>query len=145
MEVEFVISCRLKNKESARIVDLMFSDDAPIFADELPDEHQHIFSALEELSPPQELSIRGQNLQASWLCGSDFETAMLEVCVALDKISADSIIAYYWADEEQGFLLYKNEQLSPIGNWQDTITKAGIKISNTSFAWLKRSFKVLLK
>lgn len=144
MEVEIVISCRFLDKDLVGSVQTMFSEDAPIFADELPEKDQFIFDALESIPVAEDSSFRGRKMQANWLCGGDFLETLNQLFSAFDKVKADSLIAYYWADEDQGFVTYNNKQLVPIDNWQHRLKDADIKVNNDSFSWLNKAFKTLL-
>lgn len=92
----------------------MLGDDAPIFDDEVASEWHALFYALEEFSPPEDiLTIEGDFVLMNWLC-SYWDEAFNESSALLMKAGFTEQAAYYWADEEEGYLRIKDNHCKKI-------------------------------
>jgi hypothetical protein len=91
----------------------MLGDDPPIFAEEVPKKWQPMFDALEELAPDNVIPLTETAVLLTWLCG-DWDEAFREYSGALSDAGFSSQSAYYWADEEEGYLCVNDREVSPV-------------------------------
>lgn len=88
----------------------MLGNDAPIFDDEVPKDWHEMFNAVEELQPPDEyVQITDGYVLLNWTC-SYWDEAFNEYSALLSDAGFTQQAAYYWADEEEGYLVLNGKQ-----------------------------------
>lgn len=103
MEGSLFIAVKSPTPQHRKNLLWMLGDDPPIFAEEVPEKWQPMFDALEELAPDNVIPLTDTLVLLTWLCG-DWDEAFREYSGALSDAGFSSQSAYYWADEEEGYL-----------------------------------------
>ena len=145
MEVQILITASFNCDETCKWFRTIFGEDPPFFEDEVPEKHRTMFSASEDISPPDELvGLSKKKLLLTWLLDSSWDEDVIEIGKALQSSGASNVIGYYWFDEEEGFFRLSNK-LSSINDWRSLITKHNIKKTDHNFNWVKKVFTLIEK
>lgn len=88
METQVILKAEFEDSELVRGVKQMLSDDAPIFADELPDELQFMFDPLEDIEQPESAKFLKRSVQLEWIWGSNWPESLEQHMRCLDKARA---------------------------------------------------------
>ncbi len=105
MESTLFIAVQSPTLEHTKKLLWMLGDDAPVFEEEVAPEWHELFNALEELTPPDDvLNIQDDTVLMNWTCGY-WDDAFNDHSSSLNKAGFTRQAAYYWADEDEGYLL----------------------------------------
>ncbi len=119
MEASIIIRGEAKSPEHLSAIKLMFSDDAPIFEEDMDKKWRIVFRALEDLFPPESVIEQGDlNLEFNWLFGYSFDDDMVESLNCLSNAGLTKLVAYYWADESEGVIALKDNLIFAVKNWR---------------------------
>ncbi|WP_415894904.1 hypothetical protein ACMXYQ_12395 [Neptuniibacter sp. PT34_22] len=93
----------------------MLGEDAPIFADEVEEKFQPMFSVLEECHEADSLFLfnEGRHLLLTYLWG-DWEEFVSEQFEKLKQAGADKVAVYVWADEVELFSTFIDSEMKTI-------------------------------
>ena len=145
MEVQVIIQFNVANAETSNWLKEVFSEEPPLFEDEVPNKYRDMFLALEDLDEPDKATFhRKTRVELSWLMGASWYEEVLDICSAISQAGFGSIVGYFWADEDEGLFRYTNK-LEPIDNWHLLLRKNNIDKSYDSFRWVRRLFTVIEK
>ena len=111
MESTLIITVKSPSPAHTEKLLWMLGDDAPVFEDEVEPEWQDMFNALEDLMPPDVLKISDEYILFNWTCGY-WDEALDEYSPLLTQAGFPQQAAYYWMDEDEGYLVINGGQCS---------------------------------
>jgi hypothetical protein len=146
MEIQLIMRFSLPDAAHSDMVQELLGMEGPAFDTEVPRPYRAAFRALEQLFPPDDVKqVSATTLEVSWLVGTDLEDVLAENAKALTKAGASKIAAYHWADEEEGFWVYKKNKLTRKPSWRKQLEELNIKPSASSDRWISRYLAHLQK
>lgn len=105
MESTLFIAIRDSDSERVKQIVWMLGDSAPVFDEEVKPQWRGLFKALENLLPPDDVVLIGDNrLVLNWLC-ADPEEELKAVDIAFRAAGISRFAAYRWYDESEDLLL----------------------------------------
>ena len=132
MESTLIITVKSPSPAHTEKLLWMLGDDAPVFDDEVEPEWQDMFNALEDLVPPDVLKINDEYILFNWTCGY-WDEALDENSSLLTKAGFPQQAAYYWMDEDEGYLVINGNQCSKAK--PHTSEKAQLIVSEIEQEW----------
>lgn len=122
MESSLFIAVKAPTSQHRKNLVWMLSEDAPIFEEEVPQKWRAMFNAVEELAPDEVIPVGSDIAILNWLCG-DWDDAFRNYSPALVDGGFAKQSAYYWADEDEGYLIVNETEVSlakPASNKEKT-------------------------
>lgn len=113
MESSLFIAVKTPTPQHLKKLRWMLSDDAPIFEEEVAKKWQAMFNAVEEMTPDEVLTVNDNVVVLTWLCG-DWEDSFKEHSASLLNAGFSEQSAYYWADENEGYLTIDSATVSQV-------------------------------
>ncbi len=105
MESSIFIVAKMPSPQHKKQLLLMLGEDAPIFEEEVAKKWQAMFHAIEDLTPPGDvISLSDDLVFFNWLAGFA-DDALQEYRSTLIASGFNEFAAYFWQDEEEGFLM----------------------------------------
>lgn len=138
MEIQYIVRFSFSSSDDRAMAQQIFSVDGPVFEDEVPSQYRKMFRELENVFPPEEVIQCGDlTLEANWTAGSNFEELLEECLNGLTKAGAQRVVVYYWADEEDGFLIAKSQKkYTRVKAWRKQLKALGLKYSSENEEWI---------
>jgi hypothetical protein len=129
MEASIFLRFATPDAELADAISDNLDADGPVFEEDVIPKYRSVFRALENFFPPEFLTrVDATTLELCWTAGSDFEAFLEDAVRALDKCGVQAMVGYFWADEEEGFFVYKNRKIQSTKGWWKKLKALDIQI-----------------
>ena len=119
MEASYILRCKIASPELLEFMQVMFSEDAPIFEEDVDKVFRPTFNALEECHVPEQVDkISETQLEIAWLTGSDMYEDLQDTVKRLKNAGADAVVGYYWMDEAETFFVCEGAKFNKVKGWK---------------------------
>lgn len=124
MELHLTVRLEVPDTKLARLIRKAFLSESPCLSDSP-------LSVLEDIPGAEQAKVdQGWFVEADWVIGSDFEPLLECIVDAVNGVGVQKVVAYYWADEAEGFIYCVGEQLVEDHHWQENVEALGLDISD---------------
>lgn len=115
MELHLTIKLEVRDAKLARLIRKAFLGESSGLS-ESP------LSALEDIPNAEQAKVtQGQFVEADWVISSNVESLLECIVDALGAVGLQKMVAYYWADEAEGFIYCVSDQLVEDRYWRENI------------------------